>query len=44
MKIRMIEYLRANDILMKGKYLKHNDGALRTTEEWETFIQGLNIQ
>lgn len=42
--IKMIQYLRENSIQMKGKYLKQDDGQLRTAEEWKTFIEILNIQ
>jgi hypothetical protein len=41
--MKMIQYLRENYITMKGKYLKHDDGQLRTAEEWKTFLENINL-
>jgi hypothetical protein len=37
-KITMTKYLLDNKIKFKNRYLKINDGELRTPSEWETFI------
>jgi hypothetical protein len=37
-KIKLITYLVNNDIKPRGKYMRLNDGELRTPSEWETFI------